>query len=147
MITWQPSSIRQKTFCWAEHWRAREDTATLRCFVPREHQKPAMSELFVVSNQLGQYWGKKKRWVDGTNARKVMTLKHQDEGFNLLVELSSRDVDLRGEVLTVATNDRRVPQVEPSEHLIAEIEETPSEETPSDPEGPSDPEEADPEEA
>jgi hypothetical protein len=96
-----------------------------------------MSKMFVVSNQLGQYWGKKKRWVDGTNARKVMTLKHQDEGFNLLVELSSRDVDLRGEVLTVATNDRGVPQVAPSEHLIAEIEETPS-----DPEGPSDPEEA-----
>ena len=82
-----------------------------------------MSEIFVVCNQLGQYWGKKKRWVDGTNAKKVMTLKHRDEGLNLLVELSSRDIDLRGEILAVPANDRGVPRVVPSEHLIAEVEE------------------------
>ena len=139
MTTWQPSSTRPRTFCWVEHWRAREDIATLRCFekhLLREHQKPAMSELFVVSNQLGQYWGKKKRWVDGTDANKVMTLKHRDEGLNQLVELSSRDIELRGEVLAVPANDRGVPGVVPSEHLIAEPEETPSdpEEAPSDPE-------------
>lgn len=95
-----------------------------------------MSEMFVVCNQLGQYWGKKKRWVDGTDAKKVMTLKHRDEGLNLLVELSSRDIELRGEVLAVTANDRGVPRVEPSEHLIAEPEPTPSdpEEAPSDPE-------------
>ncbi len=95
-----------------------------------------MSEIFVVCNQLGQYWGKKKHWVDGTNAKKVMTLKHQDQGFNLLVELSARDIDLRGEVLAVAANDRGVPRVVPSEHLIAEIEAPPSDpEAPSDPDG------------
>jgi len=102
-----------------------------------------MSEIFVVCNQLGQYWGKKKRWVDGTVAKKVMTLKYRDEGLNLLVELSSRDIELRGEVMAVAANDRGVPRVEPSEHLIVEVEEAPS-----DPEeAPSDPEEADPEQS
>ncbi len=146
MTTWQPSSTRPRTFCWADHWRVRGDTATLRCFekhLSPEHQKPAMSEIFVVCNQLGQYWGKKKRWVDGTVAKKVMTLKHRDEGLNLLVELSSRDIELRGEVMAVAANDRGVPRVEPSEHLIVEVEEAPS-----DPEeAPSDPEEADPEQS
>lgn len=77
-----------------------------------------MNEVFVVRNQLGQYWGKKKRWVDGTKAKRVMVCKHEDEGVNLLVELGARDIDLRGEVLAVTANDRGIPQVEPSEHLL-----------------------------
>ena len=77
-----------------------------------------MSDVFVVRNQLGHYWGKKKRWVDGTKPARVMTLKHQDEGLNLLVELSSKDIELRGEVVAATTNDRGVAQVEASEHLL-----------------------------
>ncbi|MEP5766388.1 MAG: hypothetical protein ABJ308_17440 [Halieaceae bacterium] len=79
-----------------------------------------MNEVFVVQNQLGQYWGKKKRWVDGSKPRKVHVCKHQDEGLNLLVELNSRDIDLRGEVLAVALSERGAPDVVPSEHLIAD---------------------------
>ncbi len=81
-----------------------------------------MSEVFVVRNQLGQYWGKKKRWVDGTRARKVMVCKHQDEGLNVLVELGARDVELRGEVVPVSANERGIPRVEPSEHLLPDEE-------------------------
>jgi hypothetical protein len=77
-----------------------------------------MTEVFVVRNQLGQYWGKKKRWVDGRKPARVMTLKHRDEGLNLLVELSARDVDLRGEVIESTANERGVPQVVPSEHRL-----------------------------
>lgn len=77
-----------------------------------------MSDCYVVRNQLGHYWGKKKRWVDGSKPARVMTLKHQDEGLNLLVELSARDIDLRGEVVPVETNPRGIPQVEPSEHRL-----------------------------
>ena len=79
-----------------------------------------MKEVFVVCNQLGQYWGKKKKWVDGTDPKRVRANKHEDEAVNLLVELSARDVDLRGEVRAVDTNERDVPQIEPSEHLIAD---------------------------
>jgi hypothetical protein len=79
-----------------------------------------MNEIFVVQNQLGQYWGKKKKWADGTNPRRVHLCKHQDEAVNLLVELSARDVDLRGEVLPVEATERGVPIVEPSEHLLPE---------------------------
>jgi hypothetical protein len=77
-----------------------------------------MSEVYVVCNQLGQFWGKKKRWVDGTRPARIQTLKHRDEGLNLLVELSSRDIGLRGEVLATKASERGVPQVEPSEHRI-----------------------------
>lgn len=77
-----------------------------------------MSDVFVICNQLGQYWGKKKKWVDGTDPKKIMVCKHEDEAVNLLVELGARDYELRGEVIVPATNDRGIPQVEPSEHLI-----------------------------
>jgi hypothetical protein len=81
-----------------------------------------MSEVFVVRNQLGQYWGKKKRWVDGTKARAVAHFKHEDEGLNQLVELSAKDIGLRGGVAPVPVDDRGLPVVEPSEHLIADEE-------------------------
>ncbi len=81
-----------------------------------------MSDVFVVRNQLGQFWGKKKRWVDGTKPRKVAHFAHEDEGLNQLVELSAKDIDLRGEVVPVTIDDRGVPEVEPSEHLIPDEE-------------------------
>lgn len=77
-----------------------------------------MTKVFVVRNQLGHYWGKKKRWVDGTVARRVMHVKHEDEGLNLLVELSAKDVELRGEVIPVEMTERGVPVVEPSEQRL-----------------------------
>ena len=79
-----------------------------------------MNDVFVVCNQLGQYWGKKKKWVDGTDPKRVLTCKHEDEAVNQLVELSARDIDLRGEVRAAETNERGVPQLEPSEHLLAD---------------------------
>ncbi len=82
-----------------------------------------MSSTFVVRNQLGQYWGKKKKWVDGTDPKRVLVCKHEDEGVNLLVELSAKDIDLRGEVAAVELNQRGIPQVEPSAHLIVEAPE------------------------
>ena len=77
-----------------------------------------MSETFVVCNQLGQFWGKKHRWVDGHVAQRVMRLKHQDEALNMLVELSAKDVDLRGEVLGVELDRKGFPLIEPSEHRL-----------------------------
>jgi hypothetical protein len=81
-----------------------------------------MNEAFVIRNQLGHYWGKKKCWVDGSKAKKIMLCKHEDEGLNLLVELSARDIELRGEVMSVATSDKGVPVVTPSKYLLPEEE-------------------------
>ena len=52
-----------------------------------------MNDVFVIRNQSGHYWGKKKLWVDGNDARIIMRAKHQDEAVNTLVEISSKDFD------------------------------------------------------
>ena len=73
-----------------------------------------MTEVFVIRNQLGHYWGKSKAWVDGAEPRAVMRSPHRDEATNTLVELSARDIDLRGEVLAVPLSERGEPEVEAS---------------------------------
>ena len=74
-----------------------------------------MSELYVIRNQLGHYWGKSKTWVDGSDARAVKHAAHRDEAVNTLFELSSKDFELRGEVLRVEATERGVPVIEPSQ--------------------------------
>ncbi len=74
-----------------------------------------MTEVFVIRNQLGHYWGKKKTWVDGSDARVVMRAKHEDEAINTLFELSSKDIELRGEVLAAELTERREPIIEASQ--------------------------------
>lgn len=74
-----------------------------------------MTEVFVIRNQLGHYWGKKKIWVDGSDARVVMRAKHEDEAINTLFELSSKDIELRGEVLAAELTEKREPILEASQ--------------------------------
>lgn len=74
-----------------------------------------MTEVFVIRNQLGHYWGKSKEWVDGSMARLVMRTKHQDEAVNTLFELSSRDIELRGEVVAAELSERGEPVIEASQ--------------------------------
>jgi hypothetical protein len=78
-----------------------------------------MTEVFVIRNQLGHYWGKSKTWVDGTEARAVMRAKHRDEAVNTLVELSSKDFELRGEIVAAELSERGEPMVEASEIPLA----------------------------
>ncbi len=77
-----------------------------------------MNEVFVVRNQLGHYWGKAKKWVDGSNPRAVMRSRYEDEAINTLFELSSKDIELRGEVLAAQLTERGDPIIEPSEFLL-----------------------------
>lgn len=92
-----------------------------------------MSEVFVIRNQLGHYWGKSKEWVDGRDARAVMRAKHEDEAINTLFELSSRDIDLRGEVVEATLNEKGNPMVEASDNPLPGDPETETEtETESD---------------
>ena len=74
-----------------------------------------MTEVFVIRNQLGHYWGKNKAWVDGSQAKLVQRMPHRDEAINTLFELSSRDIDLRGEVVAAQLSERREPIIEPSQ--------------------------------
>ena len=74
-----------------------------------------MTEVFVIRNQLGHYWGKAKAWVDGSEARAVMRARHRDEAVNTLFELSSRDIGLRGQVVAVGLDPRGEPVIEPAQ--------------------------------
>lgn len=74
-----------------------------------------MTDLFVIRNQLGHYWGKSKAWVDGSEPRTVMRSKHQDQALNTLFELSSKDFELRGEVIAVQLSERGEPVIEASQ--------------------------------
>ena len=68
-----------------------------------------MTDIFVVRNQLGHYWGKSKAWVDGSVPRSVMRTQHEDDAINTLFELSSKDVELRGEVIASVLTERGDP--------------------------------------
>lgn len=74
-----------------------------------------MTEVFVIRNQHGHFWGKGKVWVSGDEPKAVMRARHQDEALNTLFELSSRDIELRGEVIGVAVTARGEPDIEPSQ--------------------------------
>ena len=82
-----------------------------------------MSELFVIRNQLGHYWGTGNAWVDGSDPKSVVRARHQDEAVNILFELSSKDFELRGEVVQVEASERGEPIIEPSQiPLLVEVE-------------------------
>jgi len=77
-----------------------------------------MTEVFVIRNQLGHYWGKGKAWVDGAQPRLVLRTKHRDEAVNTLFELSSKDFELRGDVLPAELTERGEPIIEPSQNPL-----------------------------
>ena len=73
-----------------------------------------MTDVYVIRNQHGHFWGKRKAWVSGAEAKTVMRTKHEDEAVNSLVELSTKDIDLRGDVVAATLSDRGEPMVEAS---------------------------------
>lgn len=81
-----------------------------------------MNEVFVIRNQLGHYWGKKKLWVDGSDNRTVMRLRHRDEAVNSLFELSSKDFELRGEIVEAQLSAKGEPEVEASDIPLPETQ-------------------------
>lgn len=74
-----------------------------------------MSTVHIVKNQDGHYWGRGKRWVDGKDTSKVAVFKHRDEVVNTAFELSSKDVDLRLEILDMQQSDDKLPKLEVSD--------------------------------
>ena len=74
-----------------------------------------MSDVYVIRNQHGHYWGKAKEWVSGQEAKAVHRAKHEDEAINTLFELSSKDVELRGKVVAAELSERGEPIIESSQ--------------------------------
>lgn len=80
-------------------------------------------ESFIVRNQLGQFWTRAGEWVDGREPQRLMKFKHRDEAVNQLVELSAKDIDLRGEVASCELGERGEPQIEVSASLTPTLAE------------------------
>jgi hypothetical protein len=112
---------------------------TLRAEIYTRTQK-IMSELFVISNQLGHFWGKSKTWVDGSDARSVMRTKHRDEATNTLFELSSKDFELRGDIVAAQASPKGEPMVQVSDIPLPVVPQEDDQPEPED-EEPSIPEE------
>ena len=70
-----------------------------------------MAEAFVIRNQLGQYLTKKGEWVSGKEPALVFHQPHYDQALNQLIEVNSKDIDLRGTVQSLELNDKRVPVI------------------------------------
>lgn len=70
-----------------------------------------MSVSYLIRNQLGHWWGRGKRWVDGRELARVAHWSHRDEVVNTLFELSSQDVELRGEIIEVELDGGQLPKL------------------------------------
>lgn len=82
-----------------------------------------MTDVYVIRNQQGHYWGKSKEWVSGDQPKTVMRAKHEDDAINTLFELSTRDVELRGEVIAAQLSERGEPTIEASQIPLPCLEE------------------------
>ncbi len=79
-----------------------------------------MAKLYFIQNQLGHYWGRGKCWVDGADASRVAAWEYYDEAINTLVELSAKDIELRGELLTVESESGRLSRLAVSDIPLPE---------------------------
>ena len=82
-----------------------------------------MTDVYVIRNQHGHYWGKSKEWVSGSQPKTVMRAKHEDDAINTLFELSTKDVELRGEVIAAELSQRGEPTIEASQIPLPGLEE------------------------
>jgi len=70
-----------------------------------------MQQLYVVTDQRGLFVNKQKEWVDGSEVKTLFRTLHKDEAINLVFELSSKDINLRAEVLLVEQDNNKQPTV------------------------------------
>lgn len=77
-----------------------------------------MSSVFVVKNQAGYFATKQKEWECGRDPKLLFRTVHKDEAINMVFELSSKDINLRAEVIAVDQDDKKHPVVEVSAPAI-----------------------------
>ena len=70
-----------------------------------------MSATFVIRNQQGQYLTRKGEWASGRDAAVLYHQPHYDQALNHLIEINAKDIELRGEVLELALNEKKRPVV------------------------------------
>jgi hypothetical protein len=83
-----------------------------------------MSTVFVVKNQDGYFASKQKEWECGREPKLLFRSLHRDEALNMVFELSSKDIYLRAEAVSVELGNNKHPLVEvTAPALVREAEE------------------------
>ncbi len=75
--------------------------------------------LFVIRNQFDQYLDKHSGWLSGKDPQALYRAEHHDQALNTLIEVNSKDISLRGDIIEVDMDDKKRPVVEVSESAIA----------------------------
>ncbi|MDG1772829.1 MAG: hypothetical protein P8H32_05285 [Oceanicoccus sp.] len=71
-----------------------------------------MSTVFVVRNQDGYFATKQKEWECGREPKLLFRSLHKDEALNIVFELSSKDIYLRAEAISVELDEKKQPVIE-----------------------------------
>ena len=70
-----------------------------------------MSSAYVIRNQLGQYLTRKGEWVSGKDTGALFHQPWFDQALNHLIEVNSKDIELRGKVVELDMDDKGRPLV------------------------------------
>ena len=75
-------------------------------------------KVFVIRNHLEQYLDKKNNWLAGSEPAKLYRSDFHDEALNTLIEVNSKDINLRGEILEVSIDEKKRPEVQVSKNAL-----------------------------
>ena len=67
--------------------------------------------LYIIQSQGGQVLDKHLNWVDGVDRSQLFSTPHRDVALNQLIELNTRDIQLRARVVACDCDDRGNPVV------------------------------------
>jgi hypothetical protein len=68
--------------------------------------------VFVIRNQNGLYLTRHNEWQTGDEPATLFKTLHRDIALNTLIELNAKDIELRGAIVDVATDDKGLPHIE-----------------------------------
>ncbi len=67
---------------------------------------------YLLQNDRGEFLDKSLEWVPGARADEVFQTPHRDVALNQLVELTTRDFNLRARVVSCELDDRGRPRLQ-----------------------------------
>lgn len=96
-----------------------------------------MTELYILRNHEGYFWGKQKEWLDGRDRGALYKTPHKDEAVNQMVEISAKDFEQRIKVLPCRADERGLPLLAEDDLPPARARQKPAEAEPAEEAGTS----------
>ena len=69
-------------------------------------------QLYIIRSQKGPYLSKQLEWLDHCPPAQLYATPHKDVALNQLIELNTRDVELRATVIACERDERGHPRPE-----------------------------------